>query len=103
VVCGQDDGRTQRSGHKGGLYDAYPLLSTGSTGARGRAVEIARVGHNHWAIEQITEGLRGHSGTRSQLTSYVNSVVADYEANTESDWFARAVRLSFEIARGAWP
>jgi hypothetical protein len=87
---------------RGGLGNAYPLLST-STGDRGRAVQFARVGHNHWALEQITESLRESATTRSKLESYVNSVVADYEANTEAAWFGRAVRFSFDIARGAWP
>jgi hypothetical protein len=87
----------------GALSVAYPLLSTGSTGALGRAVEIARVGHNHWALEQITDALQDSSRTRRQLESYVNSVVADYEANTEADWFGRAVRFSYDVARGAWP
>ena len=87
---------------RGGLGNAYPLLST-STGDLGRAVQFARVGHNHWALEQITESLRDSASTRSKLESYVNSVVADYEANTEAAWFGRAVRFSFDLARGAWP
>ena len=84
------------------LSNAYPLLST-STGDRGRAVEFARVGHNHWALEQISADLRDNSRTRSPLESFVKSVVTDYEASTESDWFGRAVRFSFDVARGAWP
>jgi hypothetical protein len=85
------------------LGSAHPLLSTAATGDRGRAVEYARVGHNHWALEQITDGLRDSSRSRTQLESYVSTVVADYEANTEADWFGRAVRFSFDVARGAWP
>jgi hypothetical protein len=87
---------------RGGLSKAYPLLST-PTGDRRQAVEFARVGHNHWALEQITHDLREHSRTRSQLESFVDSVVTDYEASTESDWFGRAVRFSFDVARGGWP
>jgi hypothetical protein len=86
----------------GGLSNAYPLLST-SRGDRGRAVELARVGHNHWALQQITDDLRENSDSRRQLESFVHSVVTDYEASTQSDWFGRAVRFSFDVARGDWP
>lgn len=87
----------------GGLYDAYPLLATGSPDARGRALETARVGHNHWVLERITSGLRRSSDSRAELQNHVDQVVEDYEQATNASTFARATRLAFEIARGAWP
>jgi hypothetical protein len=87
----------------GGLYEAYPLLTTSSGDARARALEVARVGHNHWVLERITSSVRRNAETRTQLEAHVDQVVAAYELATNSSTFARATRLSFDIARGAWP
>jgi hypothetical protein len=80
----------------GALYDAYPLFSEPPSGPRRDAVDHARIGHNHWALEQILAAIRGSidSGT---LQAHVATVVADYVPTT-SPPFAEAVGHGLRFA-----
>ena len=89
-----------RSG--GALYDAYRLLGQPSATPLGREIDFARVGHNHWALKQITLAL-ARARQAHALDDHVEAVVTDYESATRLRAYAAAVRLAFAIARGTWP
>ena len=42
----------------GALFKAFPLLSEPAAGTLRAAVNQARIGHNHWVLDEITAGLR---------------------------------------------
>lgn len=80
----------------GGLYDAYPLYSEPSSGPRRDAVDRARVGHNHWALEQVTRAIR-EAIQENSLPQHVEQVVSSY-APTTSPPYANAVIRGLELA-----
>lgn len=80
----------------GGLYEAYPLFSEPSGGERRDAVDHARVGHNHWAVEQILASVR-ESVAAGSLSEHVRQVVANYVPTTSAP-FAAAVQRALEFA-----
>ena len=84
------------------LYDAYRLLGQPSATPLGREIDFARVGHNHWALKQITLAL-ARARQADALDDHVEAVVTDYESATRLRAYAAAVRLAFAIARGTWP
>ncbi len=81
----------------GDLYDAYPLFSEPPSGPRRDAVDHARIGHNHWALEQILHAI-GHASTTSHLTDHVTTVVANYTPTTTAP-FAHAVTHGLNFAQ----
>jgi hypothetical protein len=86
---------------EGGLYGAYPLLSQPS-GERGPEIDFARMGHNHWALKQVTRQV-ADARRSNKLDQHVKSIVEDYAAATPLRSYAAAVALAFEIAQGRWP
>ncbi len=84
----------------GALYSAYPLLSEPDGGALRKAVTFARIGHNHWVLEDIMARLRKNATSLARFRKHIEGVVADYEANTASDRFADAVRFAYKLASG---
>lgn len=84
----------------GALYHAYPLFSEPPSGARRDAVDHARVGHNHWVLEQILHAVRA-AAEDTRLEDHVRAVVDDYIPTTSAP-FAEAVRqgLAFAAAAG---
>jgi hypothetical protein len=82
----------------GALYEAYPLLSEPDPGELRTDVNLARSGHNHWALVGITEELRDAATSRASLRDFVDSVVSVYEQKTNSSHFARSVRFGFQLA-----
>lgn len=86
----------------GALYNAYPLLAQPSATPLGHAIDFARVGHNHWALKQVTDEL-AKARTSDLLENHVGGVVDAYEAATPLRHYAAAVRLAYDIARGTWP
>jgi hypothetical protein len=82
----------------GGLYDAYPLLSQPASGVRWGVVRIARVGHNHWAIDQITAALRRQSTSRDRLKTYLGDIADKYETSAGTEKYAQAIRFLHELA-----
>lgn len=81
----------------GGLYDAYPLFSEPPGGERRDAVDHARVGHNHWAVEQILTSVR-EAVAAGSLPEHVQQVVANYVPTTSAP-FAAAVQRALEFTR----
>jgi hypothetical protein len=82
----------------GALYDVYPLLSEPAAGLLRQAVSFARMGHNHFAIEEITEALRTNAKTLSRLRNHVAHVVENYGTSTTSHVFAQAIRFALQFA-----
>jgi hypothetical protein len=82
----------------GALYEAYPLLSEPDPGDLRLEVNLARSGHNHWALEGITEELEDAATSRESLLDFVDWVVSVYEQKTNSSHFARSVRFGFQLA-----
>ncbi|OSC40277.1 hypothetical protein [Mycobacterium decipiens] len=80
----------------GALYEAYPLFSEPPGGPRRDAVDHARIGHNHWAIEQILGAVSCAAGIAA-LASHVERVVDDYAATTTPP-FAQAVAQGLAFA-----
>jgi hypothetical protein len=84
----------------GALHEAYPLLSEPDPGELRTDVNLARSGHNHWALVRITEELGQASTSRESLRDFVDWVVSVYEQKTNSSRFARSVRFGFQLADG---
>lgn len=82
----------------GGLYDAYPLLSEPRRGSLRTEVNFARMGHNHWVLQDIVASLQASSDSRANLVAYLEDIVSRYEETTNSNRFAAAVRFAFKIA-----
>ena len=80
----------------GALYDAYPLFSEPPSGPRRDAVDHARIGHNHWALEQILSAIRA-SADSGTLQAHVAAVVAAYVPTTSRP-FAEAVTHGLRFA-----
>ncbi|MPZ61925.1 MAG: hypothetical protein GEU93_11655 [Propionibacteriales bacterium] len=80
----------------GALYDAYPLFSEPPSGPRRDAVDHARIGHNHWALETILTAIRESRG-HDTLRAHVQAVVAAYTPTT-SPPFAEAVTNGLRFA-----
>ena len=68
----------------------------------GREIDFGRVGHNHWALKQITDKLTQARRT-GVLEDHVEAIVAAYEQATPLRNYAAAVRLAFNIGRATWP
>lgn len=84
----------------GVLFDAYPLMSEPPGGALRQAVSYARSGHNHWVVSQVLKDVRQHGQRGATLERHTERVVSQYQESTSSSYFAQAVALSLEIARG---
>jgi hypothetical protein len=82
----------------GALFDALLLLGEPSGGPLRREVTAARVGHNHWVLNQICADLRRHAGA-DRLREGVSATVDAYGRAT-TPYFAKAVRFGFELAAG---
>lgn len=80
----------------GALYDVYPLFSEPPSGPRRDAVDHARIGHNHWALEQILLGVREATNS-GHLRDHVTSIVAAYTPTTTTP-FASAVEHALRFA-----
>lgn len=80
------------------LAAALPLLSEPSGGAERKDVDTARVGHNHWVLQRICNDIGKHSTTRTSLAVRLDEVVRNYEATTNADSFASAVRAAYTLA-----
>lgn len=83
----------------GALFDAYPLFSEPSPGARRDAVDKARVGHNHWALEQILHDA-AEAETHGRIAQHVTHVVDQYTTRTTAP-FANAIRFALQMTNPA--
>lgn len=82
----------------GALYDVYPLFSEPRTGERRRAVTDARVGHNHWALEETVDAIRAAGTSRRSLARHAEAVVTAYAAAT-TPTFGRALQHALVLAQ----
>jgi hypothetical protein len=80
----------------GALFDAYPLLSEPSPGPLRDDVDAARIGHNHWAVENVLRSLR-RAASGGRLAAQVERVVDTYASQTTPP-FAAAIGLGLRIA-----
>lgn len=80
------------------LAAALPLLGEPTGGPARKELDNARVGHNHWVLQRICTDTRTHSTTRTGLATYLDQVVRAYEATTNADSFANAVRVAHTLA-----
>lgn len=81
------------------LGEALPLLAEPSGGQARREIDLARIGHNHWTLERLIDGINRHAQTRDHLSAWVGSLVSRYVASTNSPGFGRAVQSSFDLIR----
>lgn len=98
----RNHGRTIKSKDLRGraqLAAAYPLLSQPTKQSLRAAVDTARIGHNHWALEQICKELRG----AADLDAAVGDVVAEYAKASQAEYYVAAVIQALAIARGTLP
>lgn len=86
----------------GGLFEALPLLSEPKAGKLRTAVDLARMGHNHWVLEEVVKELRRNASSRQKLEAHGRKVITNYVANTGSEQFARAMTwvIDFVCRRG---
>lgn len=85
----------------GSLYDAYPLLSEPIDKTMRAAIRLARIGHNHWVIDQIMSELNEQSTTHEHLKQHIEKIVARYKKQAKSQHFAEAIGLAYQIAAGS--
>jgi len=83
----------------GALFKAFPLMSEPTAGPLREAVDRARIGHNHWVLEEIFGKVRDAS-SKKELDTYVRSVIQKYTANSGTDAYAAAVLAGYRIIRG---
>ncbi len=76
---------------RGGLYESLPLFSEPNGGNLRKAVNFARMGHNHWVLERIIGRLRDNDGTRDRLRDHLHDVTHAYATHTGSETFAQAM------------
>jgi hypothetical protein len=81
------------------LYDALPLLAEPASGSLRKAVNTARMGHNHWVLQRVCSQLQTQA-RRGRLDAYVEGIVDAYGRATSQPRYARAVQLGLDIARG---
>lgn len=81
----------------GVLYDAFPLFAEPSEPALRKLVSAARIGHNHWALEQVFTRMRNAAGSRAALTSHAQRVVDNYVMKTTPQ-YAGAMRIAMTLA-----
>jgi hypothetical protein len=88
---------------RGALYAALPLLSEPKTGTLRKEIDFARMGHNHWVLDEIVRDMRRSAGSQAKLRAHAHKVVADYAKSTDSEQFARAMTwvVNFVSARRA--
>jgi lambda repressor-like predicted transcriptional regulator len=65
-----------------------------------KAVTFARMGHNHWVLQDIMAELKKNATSLIQLKKHIEGVVSAYEGNTASETFASAVRFAYKLAAG---
>lgn len=80
----------------GGLFPAFPLFSEPGSGPLRKAVDQARIGHNHWVLEEILSEIRQFP-TRKSFQTAVEAIIKHYEENTRADQYARAIRFAFNL------
>jgi len=80
------------------LAAALPLLAEPAGGTARKELDNARIGHNHWVLQRICTDIRNHSIPSADLTARLDEVVSNYEATTNADSFASAVRAAFTLA-----
>jgi hypothetical protein len=81
------------------LAKAYPLLAQASRDPLRDLIELARVGHNHWVLDEICAA----ASKASSLDAHVANVVAAYAEESRGTQFVAAVKLALDIARGELP
>jgi hypothetical protein len=79
------------------LARALPLLSEPNGGPERRAVDLARIGHNHWVMQRILARVNEHASSRAALAAYEREVITAYGETTNSDRFADAVKAAYGI------
>lgn len=80
----------------GGLFSAFPLFSEPNTGPLRKAVDQARIGHNHWVLEEIMTEIR-QSQKRGVFKKTVENILKHYEENTKADRYAHAIRFAYGL------
>ena len=81
---------------KGALFSAFPLLSEPGAGPLRKAVNQARIGHNHWVLEEIMTDL-GTATDRQDFQARVEGILKRYEENTKADRYGRAIRFAYNL------
>lgn len=81
------------------LAQAYPLLSQPRSGPLAAKVVKSRIGHNHWALEQVCAELRA----AGDLRTHVGDVVDAYVSASQGPQFAAAVGIAHDLALGDLP
>jgi hypothetical protein len=80
----------------GGLFSAFPLFSEPGSGPLRKAVDQARIGHNHWVVDEIMNEIK-LSSTREDFMTAVETIISNYENNTKGDQYARAIRFAYNL------
>jgi hypothetical protein len=93
-----DSGSMQRTSP---LSPLLPMLSNPPDPNVRRQAGMARVGHNHWVLKRIEQGLRDHSGTSRELRGWVERQVAAYVAASASPSWRGALEAAWKIGAAA--
>lgn len=84
----------------GALFAAFPFFAEPGAGSLRKAIDQARIGHNHWTLENITADLR-KAKTRRQMQTSVLEIVERYERSAKSGSASRAIRFAYQIISDA--
>jgi hypothetical protein len=84
----------------GGLfYECYPLLSDFNAPALRRDIIAARVGHNHWMIEEAMKEINSAMKTKDRLATFAENIIKNYSNNTINEKSAKAYNLAYQIIK----
>jgi hypothetical protein len=80
------------------LGRAVPLFSEPRGGPARKDIDRARIGHNHWILQQTLRQIDKRSRNRRDLEAHVERQVSAYEQAANANSFARAVRFAYQLA-----
>jgi hypothetical protein len=69
------------------LADMLPLLGNPSDAAVSREAGMARIAHNHWALQRLVSAAQANSSSASRLKGWAEDVVSSYvESSADQNW-----------------
>ena len=81
----------------GFLNECYPLLGESKDRALRDDIVLARVGHNHWMVEDALKEINSFMEDEEAFDQSVEKLIDIYAENTITEKYARAYKLAFRL------
>ena len=78
-----------------------PLFGTAADPGLRLTGAMARVGHNHWVLQQIETQARKHARSHAQIVEWTDTIVRNYTSSSADPPWKRAVETAWRIIRRA--